>query len=297
MDILKTDLSRFEDIKDFAYKANFIDFNGANMHYIDVGKGETFLALHGQPTWSYLYRKFIPVLSNYRFIAPDLIGFGKSDKYVDWKNYSFENHLNSLIHFVEKLELQDINLIVQDWGGLLGLSLLAQKPQLFKRVIILNTFLPKGKSLPISYKLWRFYAKNHPSIPVGKIIQRFTYNNLPKEVLKAYDAPFPNKSHKTGPRSFPTLVPSNEQDPAVPYLLKARECLSQWTKPALVVFSANDPVFSGLEKFFIERIPSCKNQPRIIIEEASHFLQEDKGEEIANYIRMFLDERIPRNVN
>ena len=292
MEILKTDLKSFDSIKDFPYPTNFVKYQDMDMHYIDEGSGETILALHGEPTWSYLYRKFIPVLNDCRFIAPDLIGFGKSDKLINWKDYSFEFHFNSLVNFIDKLNLNNINLIVQDWGGLLGLSLLGAHPDRFKRVIILNTFLPRGNSLPLAFKIWQSFSKYHPSLPVGSIIQKFTFNTLSKEVIDAYKKPFPNKTYKAGPKSFPSLVPSNPNDPAVPYLLKAREVLSKWEKPALVMFSDKDKVFSGLEDFFLKLIPSCKSQPKIVIENAGHFLQEEKGEEIANYIRLFFESKL-----
>ncbi|MBT8232862.1 MAG: alpha/beta fold hydrolase [Saprospiraceae bacterium] len=292
MEILKTDLSAFNSITDFKYKARFVDFNNMQMHYIDEGEGEIILALHGEPTWSYLYRKFIPVLGDYRFIAPDFIGFGKSDKLVNWTDYSFELHLQSLINFIDKLNLDKITLIVQDWGGLLGLSLLGAMPEKFSNVVILNTFLPKGKKLPFAFKLWQLFAKHHPSLPVPSIIQKFTFNKLSKDTLEAYKIPFPNKTFKTGPKSFPILVPSKIDDPSIPHLLKAREVLSNWTKPALVMFSDKDFIFSGLEKFFLNLIPFCKDQPVITIRNAGHFLQEDKGEEIANYIKLFLEGKI-----
>ena len=297
MEFLKADLASFDVLKDFPYPPKFVQFKELDMHYIDVGQGETILALHGEPTWSYLYRKFIPGLKDYRFIAPDLIGFGKSDKLTDWKAYSFELHLNSLINFIDRLELDDITLIVQDWGGLLGLSLLGQLPHRFKRVIILNTFLPKGKSLPFAFKLWQLYSRKHPNLPVGKIIQRFTYAQLDNEVIKAYDLPFPDKKYKAAAKAFPSLVPSRPDDPAVPYLLKAREVLANWKKPALVMFSDKDKVFSGLEDFFLRLIPSCAHQPKIIIKDAGHFLQEEKAEEITNYMRLFFDSKLPRFSN
>ncbi len=292
MEVLTADLSRFDVLKDFNYKANFLEIDEARMHYIDEGDGEVMLALHGQPSWSYLYRKMISPLKDFRFIAPDLIGFGKSDKYADWKSYSFEKHLQSLEKLIDELQLNDINLLVQDWGGLLGLSLLGQHPDRFKRVFILNTFLPRGKSLPLGYKLWRMYSRYHPSIPVGKIIQRFTHSKLTDQVVKAYDLPFPSKKHKAGVKAFPSLVPSSAEDPSVPYLLQARKVLENWNKPCLVMFSDKDPVFSGLEDFFLKRIPSCKNQPKIVIKDAGHFLQEEKGEEIANYIKLFVEGKI-----
>ncbi len=288
MQILKPDFSRFESIKDFPYKENFVDFENLKMHYIDEGNGETILALHGEPTWSYLYRKFIPTLKNYRFIAPDFIGFGKSDKIVGRKNYSFDLHFKSLENLIHKLDLNDITLVVQDWGGLLGLSLLAEYPERFKRVVVLNTFLPAGKKLAFPFRLWRMFAKYHPSLPVSGIVQYASYQKLSKKVLDAYDAPFPNKKHKGGAVAFPLLVPAHRNDPAVKPMQKARDILSQWNKPALVMFSDKDKVFSGLEKFFYKLIPTSNQQQKITIKDAGHFLQEEKGEEIANYIDKFM---------
>lgn len=292
MEILKPDLAAFNDIPDFNYPPQFVDFNGAQMHYIDEGTGDIIMALHGQPTWSYLYRKFIPVLNNYRFIAPDFVGFGKSDKLKNWEDYSFDFHLESIINLIEKKSLNNINLIVQDWGGLIGLSLLSEIKDKIKSLIILNTFLPKGDKLPLSFKMWQFYCRKHPSLPISKIIQKYTHSKLDAQVLKAYDLPFPNKEYKSGPVSFPQIVPATSTDQGVDKLLKAREVLSTWKKPALVMFSDNDPMFSGKEHFFLKHIPSCKNQPQIIIPEAGHFLQEDKGEQIANYIKLFLEQKL-----
>lgn len=292
MEILKTDISRFEGLSDYPFTARFTEFEGLRMHYIDEGQGEVFLALHGEPTWSYLYRKFIPALEGYRFIAPDMIGFGKSDKLLNWQDYSFELHLRSLEHLIDTLKLDKINLIVQDWGGLLGLSLLGQHPERFKCVFILNTFLPKGKSLPIAFRLWQLYSRYHPSIPVSKIVQWMSFNTLDKAVLKAYDLPYPDKKHKAGVKAFPQLVPSKKSDPAVPYLLQARDVLSKWDKPAMVMFSDKDKVFSGLEGFFHDLIPFCQKQPRITIQDAGHFLQEEKPGEICNYIRLFKDGKL-----
>ncbi len=288
MQVLQTDPSRFKNIKDFPFKENFVDFNKLKMHYIDEGSGEIILALHGEPSWCYLYRKFIPVLKNYRFIAPDLIGFGKSDKIVNWKNYSFDLHLNSLVNFIDKLDLHDITLVVQDWGGLLGLSLLGKFPKKFKRVVILNTFLPIGKPLGSFFKAWQKFAKYHPSLPVGSIIQKGTYQDLTKEVIDAYKAPFPSKKHKGGAKAFPVLVPGKPSDPGVEEMKKAREVLSKWKKPALVLFSDKDKMMSGLENFFYKLIPSSGEQQKLLIKDAGHFLQEEKGEEIAEYIDQFI---------
>ena len=295
MQVVKTDSSEFKDIKDFPYTENYVSFDNLQMHYIDEGKGELILALHGEPSWCYLYRKFIPVLKDYRFIAPDLIGFGKSDKIVNWKHYSFDLHFRSLGNFIKKLGLNDITLVVQDWGGLLGLSLLAEYPEKFKRVVILNTFLPIGKSLGSFFKAWQKFAKYHPSLPVGSIIQKGTYRELSKEVISAYKAPFPSKKHKGGAKSFPSLVPTKPSDSGVKEMKKARDVLSKWTKPALVLFSDKDKMMSGLENFFYQLIPSSAEQEKIIIKDAGHFLQEEKGEEIAAYIDKFIKGKLKIN--
>ncbi|WP_109299669.1 haloalkane dehalogenase [Aquimarina sp. AU474] len=292
MQIVKPDFSRFESIKDFQYKENFIDFENLQMHYIDEGEGETILALHGEPTWSYLYRKFIPVLKNYRFIAPDFIGFGKSDKIVGRKNYSFDLHFRSLENLIQKLDLNDITLIVQDWGGILGLSLLGKYPDKIKRVVILNTFLPVGKKMSLPFKIWRMFAKYHPSLPIAGIVQRGSYQKLPQEVMNAYNAPFPNKKHKGGAIAFPLLVPANPNDPAVKPIQNARDVLSKWNKPALVLFSDKDKILGGLEKFFYRLIPSTQEQQKIIIKNAGHFLQEEKGAEIAKYVDKFMKDEL-----
>ncbi|PWJ43679.1 haloalkane dehalogenase [Sediminitomix flava] len=292
MEILKTDLSQFKFIKDFPYQENYVEFEGMDMHYIDEGKGEVILALHGEPSWSYLYRKFLPTLDQYRFIAPDLIGFGKSDKIVGQKHYTFELHFRSLVNFIDKLALNDITLVVQDWGGLLGLSLLGEYPDRFKRVVIMNTFLPIGKPLSPFFKVWQLFSKFHPSLPIGYIMDMGTYNFLPKEVKKAYKAPFPSKRYKDGAKAFPSLVPTSPNGQGVERMKKARKVLSEWNKPALVLFSDKDQIMSGLENFFYKLIPSSKEQERIIIKNAGHFLQEESGEEIANYIDLFIKEKL-----
>ena len=290
MKILKTDNARFKDLKDYPYRENYIDFDGLQMHYIDEGIGETILALHGEPTWSYLYRKFLPVLSNYRFIAPDLIGFGKSDKIADWKNYSFDLHFRSLENFITKLNLNDITLIVQDWGGILGLSILGAYPDVFKRVVILNTALPAGEPLPLPVKLWRLIARIHPSLPVGRVLQTATFSKLSKETLQAYNAPFPSRKFKAGAKSFPLLIPAKSYHDGVERIRTARRVLSDWFKPSLIMFSDKDPILGSQHDFFHNLIPAVNHQDKIIIKNAGHFLQEDKGEEIARRIMTFLKE-------
>ncbi len=288
MEYIRTPLTQFENLPDFDFKENYLGFQNMQMHYLDEGEGEVILALHGEPSWCYLYRKFIPVLNNYRFIAPDFLGFGKSDKPIKVKDYSYQFHLDSLVNFCEKLDLKEMTLVVQDWGGLLGLGLLGQRPEWFKRVVIMNTFIPVGKKLPLPFKMWQWFSKYHPSLPVSGIIQYASHNKLSKEVLKAYDTPYPNRKYKAGAKAFPSLVPGRKDDPAVKYMIKAREVLENWDKPALVLFSDKDKVFTGLEKFFYKLIPTANDQQKITIANAGHFLQEEKGEEIAGYIDAFI---------
>ena len=289
MEIIKTPKESFNNIKDFPYQENYVDFENMQMHYIDEGEGETILAFHGEPSWSYLYRKFIPVLKDYRFIAPDLIGFGKSDKVVGFKNYSFDLHFRSVVNFIEQLDLNDITIVVQDWGGLLGLSLLGKFPERFKRVVILNTFLPVGKPLPKFFKAWVKYAKYHLNLPVGKIIQRASFGELSADVIAAYDAPFPTKKHKHGAMSFPSLVPGKPTDGGVVEMKQARKVLSEWQKPSLILFSDKDKILGGMDKFFLKTIPDTPNRHHGIIKDAGHFLQEEKGEEIAGVIQQFIE--------
>ncbi len=282
------DLS-FKKIKDFPYKPHYVNFDSFRMHYIDEGKGEIILALHGEPSWSYLYRKFIPHLKRYRFIAPDLIGFGKSDKITGCKNYSFQLHFKSLKNFIEKLHLNDITLVVQDWGGLLGLSLLGKYPEKFKRIVILNTFLPlPDQPLPFMLKLWRTVARYSPVLPIGLIMQIGTYSFLSRETRKAYKAPFPASQYKSGARAFPLLIPTKSNSKNFTYFQQAQKVLSGWKKPALVMFSDKDVFLGKFSRFFYELIPTANKQKKVTIKNAGHFLQEDKGKEIAVYIDKFI---------
>jgi haloalkane dehalogenase len=285
----------FDGIKDFPYQPNFVDYNGLQMHYIDEGdkNGEIILALHGEPTWSYLYRKFVPILSpKYRFIAPDFIGFGKSEKLINMKDYSYTFHYNSIKNLIDKLQLKDITLVVQDWGGLIGLGVLGEFPDLFKRVVILNTALADGRKLPLSFKAWQAFARFHPDLPVGKIVRKASARPMSAEVMAAYDAPFPEKKYKAGARIFPSLAPNNKNADGVLQMNRAAKILAEWKKPAIVLFSDKDEILGKMVHFFYKIMPAAHQQKRITIANAGHFLQEDAGEEIATYIDEFIQEKL-----
>lgn len=294
MKILRTPDHHFKNLPDFPYEPHYLTYDNIRMHYVDEGQGEeTILALHGEPTWSYLYRKFIPLLSSrYRFIAPDMIGFGKSDKPVQPKHYSFQLHYDALKHFIATLNLKNITLVVQDWGGILGLSLLGAHPDWFKRVVIMNTFLPIGRSLPFTFRFWRTLAWLSPSLPIGMVIRSGCYLQPSSAVIEAYKAPFPSRKHKAGATAFPQLVPRKTTDQGVEAIKQARATLQQWLKPALVMFSDRDSFTSGQENFFYKLLPDSKERYKIIIRNAGHLLQEDKGEEIAHYIDNFIQGKL-----
>ena len=290
MPVVRTPEDRFTGIREFPYKPHYVEINGVRVHYIDEGRGEVILCLHGEPSWSYLYRKFVPILSpHYRVIAMDFVGFGKSDKFTEVEEYSYRMHLNTLLEFIEKLDLKNITVVVQDWGGLLGLGAVGEIPERFARLVIMNTFLPIGnRPMPLAFQLWRAFAKYYPGLPVGFILRIGTYKKINKQVVKAYNAPFPGRKYKAGAKAWPLLVPMKSSDPGVAEMKKAREALSQWKKPALVMFSDKDPIMGGGDRFFRGIIPTAEEQPKIVIKDAGHFLQEDKGEEIAGHIKAFM---------
>ncbi|MCI5083154.1 MAG: haloalkane dehalogenase [Saprospiraceae bacterium] len=287
MEFVRTPDERFENLPDYPFAARYLQLaDGLRMHFLDVGAGDgpVVLLLHGEPSWSYLYRKMIPPLAEagYRLIAPDLIGFGKSDKPTKTTDYTYDRHLNWLQQCLDQLELQDIQLFCQDWGGLLGLRLLAAQPERFASAVVANTFLPTGSAKPNqAFEQWLAFSQNVPEFPVGKILQASTVSELSPEVVAAYEAPFPDESYKAGARIFPALVPMSEDDPEAANNKEAWKVLSAWQKPLLTLFSDSDPIMKGLEKYFIEHIPGAKGQPHQVIEQAGHFLQEEKGEELA----------------
>lgn len=293
MEILRTPDSQFENLPNYPFAPNYVEISGLRMHYVDEGSNddEVVLMLHGEPDWSYLYRKMIPIVvdAGYRVVAPDLIGFGKSDKPAAMSDYSYQSHMDWMTGFLNALDLKNITLVCQDWGGLLGLRLAAENPARFKRIAAANTFLPTGDyPMPDAFKQWQEYSQTVPVLEVGKIVSKGCVNRLPDGVIAAYDAPFPDESYKAAARIFPKLVPTTPDDPASAANRAAWKVLMQWEKPFLTNFSDSDPISKGGDKLMQKMIPGTKGQNHQIITQAGHFLQEDKGEEWAKAIVAFI---------
>lgn len=294
MTILRTPDERFRDLPEFDFAPNYVEIGDTRMHYVDEGGGdETILCLHGEPTWSYLYRRMIPPLARrHRIVAPDMVGFGKSDKYAAQADYSYQMHYDKLVGFIEALDLRNITLVCQDWGGLLGLAIAANHAERFARLVVLNTFLPTGEEkMSAAFMQWRaFSQKVGTRMQVGRLIaQTIAHYELPSEIIAAYDAPFPDDSYKAGAAVFPSLVPISPAMPGAKEMKAARESLSRWRKPALVMFSDGDPILGGADKFFRRLLPTAADQPEVTIRGAGHFLQEEKGAEIAAEVIAFID--------
>ena len=293
MTVLRTPEERFANLLEYDFPPHYARIGDTRMHYVDEGAGaETVLCLHGEPTWSYLYRKMIPPLAGrYRVLAPDMVGFGKSDKYAETEAYSFQMHYDKLLGLIEALDLRNITLIVQDWGGPLGLTIAAQHSHRFARLVVLNTFLPTGQEkVSEAFLQWRaFSQKLGRRMQIGRLIaQTITNYQLSEAAIAAYDAPYPDDSYKAGAAIFPSLVPISPDMPGAAEIKAAREKLAQWRKPVLILFSDGDPILGGAVKFFRQLFPTAADQPEITIAGAGHFLQEEKGAEIAAEVLAFM---------
>lgn len=281
---MRTPDERFAGLPGFAFRPHYLEWRGYRLHYLDEGKGErTYLCLHGNPTWSYLYRRMIPpfVRSGARVVAPDLLGFGRSDKPEEEAIYTFDFHREMLLFFVETMDLRNITLVVQDWGGLLGLTLPMEMPERFERLLAMNTTLATGDlPLPEGFVAWRAYSNRTPDMPIGNLMQRACPHLAPAEAA-AYDAPFPDARHKAGVRRFPPMVPEKHDDPGAAISRKARDFLKDWPGESFMAIGAKDPVLGPPVMRELRKI--LRNCPEpLVIDNGGHFLQE-WGEEVARW--------------
>jgi len=297
MPVIRTPEERFSNLPGYQFKPHYVEINGMRIHYVDEGKGDPILCAHGEPSWSYLYRKMIDIfIKKHRAVAMDFIGFGKSDKYTERGEYSIKMHMDTLTSFIEKLDLRNITLVCQDWGGLIGLPVATILRDRFARLVIMNTGLPNGDNVPDAFLQWRKAADQMGEKEPKKLLDiSFSMgfaHKLEPEIKAAYYAPFPDEKFMAGAAKWPLLVPVSRDDPGATIMNDARKVLKDWQKPVLVMFSDKDPVTAGGDKFFRQLIPTAKDQTEIIIKDAGHFLQEDKGEEVADQIMKFI-ERTP----
>ena len=295
MKSLRTPEERFVDLDGYPFAPNYVDIDDTDggtlrVHYLDEGPadGPVVLCMHGEPSWSYLYRKMIPLLvdAGLRVIAPDLVGFGKSDKPSEKSDYTYARHVAWMQEaIVDHLDLTDATFFGQDWGGLVGLRLVAENPERFARVVIGNTGLPTGESgMSEAFMQWQKFSQESPVFPIGQILNGATITELSEAEIAAYDAPFPDETYKEGARIFPSLVPTSVDDPAVPANLAAWDVFKAWDKPLICCFSDSDPVSAGGDKPFIKLVPGAEGQPHVTVENAHHFFQEDGAPQLAQII-------------
>jgi haloalkane dehalogenase len=299
MHVLRTPDERFAGLPGYAFAPHYVevpDGEGATLrvHYLDEGTpgAPPVLLMHGEPSWSYLYRTMVPILvaAGHRVVAPDLVGFGRSDKPAAQQDYSYARHVEWMrAALFGTLELRGATFFGQDWGGLIGLRLVAAEPDRFDRLVLGNTGLPTGDGpLTEAFQNWQRFARDSPSFPIGAIVDGGCTTDLPPDVIAAYDAPFPDDSFTAGARSFPSLVPTTLDDPARADNLAAWEVLGRFDRPVLLTFSDRDPITAGGDRIFRREVPGTAGQPHTTIEGAGHFLQEDRGPELAQVIVDFI---------
>jgi haloalkane dehalogenase len=288
-DVFRTPDERFAALPGYDFEPHWHEAGGLRLHYVDEGAGDPVVCFHGEPTWAYLYRKLLPPLTGagLRAICPDYPGFGRSDKPTDPRWYTYDRHVEHVSSLLAALDLRDATVVVQDWGGPIGLRWAVENAERVARLVILNTGLFTGR-VSKGFMAWRDFAERNPDLPVGFVIQGATSTELPADVVAAYEAPFPTAESKAGAARFPLIVPTSDDSPGAAEMRAVADELSRWTKPALVAFSDSDPVFPypRAGERFCELIPGAGDQVRI--EGAAHFLQEDGGEEIAERIVRFL---------
>jgi haloalkane dehalogenase len=295
MQTVRTPDDRFVDLPGYPFAPNYVEIDDTEggtlrVHYLDEGPadGPVVLAMHGEPSWSYLYRKMIPPMvdAGLRVIAPDLVGFGKSDKPTEQSDYTYARHVEWMqAAIVDHLDLTDATFFGQDWGGLVGLRLVAENADRFVRVVIGNTGLPTGEGRPSEAFLnWQRFSQTTDVFDVGFLIGMATITDLSPDEVAAYDAPFPDDTYKAGARIFPSLVPTSPDDPAAPANRAAWRVFEQWHKPLICCFSDSDPVTAGGDAPFLARVPGAQGQPHVTVENAHHFFQEDAAPQLAQIV-------------
>lgn len=285
MDVFRTPDERFQGLPGFDFQPHYAEVDGLRLHYLDEGEGRPVVCFHGEPTWAFLYRKMLRPLveGGNRVICPDYAGFGRSDKPTDRSWYSYERHCELVGELLAGLDLSEATVVVQDWGGPIGLRWAMENADRVRALVILNTGLFTGR-VSKGFLAWRDFAERNPDLPVGFVIQGGTTTELPDEVIAAYEAPFPTTESKAGAAQFPLLVPTSEQEPMAIQQREMGDALRSWEKPVLLAFPDGDPVFPFPKagERFIEIIPTAAGQTKI--EGAAHFMQEDRGEQIAGEI-------------
>lgn len=298
MKALRTPDERFEGLKDYPFEPNYLEVDDTEggtlrVHYLDEGPSDAnpVLTMHGEPSWSYLYRHMIPVFAaaGHRVIAPDLVGFGRSDKPSQRSDYTYERHVGWMGAVVRQLDLRNITLVCQDWGGLIGLRLWAEMPERFARIVVANTALPTGdQPMGEAFKAWRTFSQEVPEFPAGRIVYGGTTSKLTDEEVAAYDAPYPDESYKEGARQFPVLVPDSPDNPSSQANREAWGVIRGLDTPVLTAFGADDKIMAGVDKVFQKLCPGAAGQPHTILPDAGHFLQEDVGPELARLTNDFI---------
>ena len=290
MEIYRTPDERFENLPGYDFAPNYADVDGLRLHYLDEGEGDPVVCFHGEPTWAYLYRKMLPplVAGGRRVVCPDFAGFGRSDKPTERGWYTYDRHVEYVSALLAGLDLRGATVVVQDWGGPIGLRWAVENSDRVARLVILNTGLFTGR-VSKGFMAWRDFAEKNPDLPVGMVLQGATTTDLPDEVVAAYEAPFPTPESKAGAAQFPLIVPVEEGAPGASEMRAVSDALSRWDKPCLVAFSDSDPVFPfpRAGQVFVDMVPGATEQ--VPVEGAAHFLQEDRGELIAGEILRFAE--------
>ncbi len=288
-EVFRTPDERFEDLPGYDFEPHYAEVDGLRLHYVEEGEGEPLVCFHGEPTWAYLYRKMLPPLvgGGFRVVCPDYAGFGRSDKPTDRRWYTYARHVELVSALLAGLDLRDATVVVHDWGGPIGLRWAVENPDRVARLVILNTGIWPARRISEGFMAWRDFAERNPDLPVGFVLQSATTTELPDEVVRAYEAPFPDAASKAGAAQFPLLVPLSDDDPGAAEMSAVVDELRRWDKPVLVAFSDADPVFPypGAGEAFSEAIPGAGEQ--VPIEGAAHFLQEDRGERVAEEVLRF----------